>query len=221
LKRKENVWSNDKASLPELGDSNDTIMKIVYTVLNPVKAGLVPLPTRWPGVKLLPTDIDKEIVVERPEKFFRKKNSKLPEKVTIKLCVPKDYGNTVEGKYNYLAKYKERLDSELAIIMAERKPGDRWLGVEKIKKVSPFSSPKTDSPLWRLKPNFLSAEKPKRIEMWKKWKSFQIYYRIAFDEFRNGNRDVEFPLGTYKMRLQQNVRVTLEHVIYEISPPFE
>ncbi|MBU1498832.1 hypothetical protein KKF34_18275 [Myxococcota bacterium] len=71
---------------------------------------------------------------------------------------------------NNLAKYKERLDSELAIIMSERKPGDRWLGVEKIKKVSPFSSPKTDSPLWRLKPNFLSAEKPKRIEMWKKWK---------------------------------------------------
>ncbi|MBU1220376.1 hypothetical protein KKF34_14555 [Myxococcota bacterium] len=35
------------------------------------------------------------------EMFFRNKNSKLPEKVTIKLCVPKDYRNTVEGKYNY------------------------------------------------------------------------------------------------------------------------
>ncbi|MBN2723152.1 MAG: hypothetical protein JXR95_03670 [Deltaproteobacteria bacterium] len=49
LKRKENFWSSDKPSLPVLGDNNDTLMKIVYTMLNPVKAGLVHLPSLWPG----------------------------------------------------------------------------------------------------------------------------------------------------------------------------
>ncbi|MBN2724716.1 MAG: hypothetical protein JXR95_11655 [Deltaproteobacteria bacterium] len=148
-------------------------------------------------------------------------NNLLPAEVTIKLHIPREYDQTEEGKQLYLQHLNQLLQDELADIMAKHKPTDKWLGVESIKRVDPFTAPKTESPLWILKPNFISADRDKRYSMWLQWKSFQIAYKLAWNKCIDGDHEVEFPLGTYKMRLHHNVKILAEYVIFEMPSPYE
>ena len=51
------VWDNGKYSSVHLPSEAEVLDKIVYTLLNPVAAGLVASPGDWPGLVTLPAGV--------------------------------------------------------------------------------------------------------------------------------------------------------------------
>ena len=63
-------WAPGSYSNQELY-GNETVMdKLTYTLVNPVKDGLVERPEDWPGFRTLPEDVGTTLVAERPEGAF-------------------------------------------------------------------------------------------------------------------------------------------------------
>ena len=88
LGRWEAFWSSQRLSLVELVDGPDVWDKLVYTLTNPVEAGLVARSAQWPGLRTRPIDVTREPrVFKRPRtRFFR--HSGLPTKVRLHVTVP-------------------------------------------------------------------------------------------------------------------------------------
>ena len=69
--RWENFWSCEEASVVHLVDRSDVVDKVVYTLANPVKDGLVDTVAHWPGVNTLKNLLTgKPLRAQRPKHFF-------------------------------------------------------------------------------------------------------------------------------------------------------
>ena len=87
LRRWENFWSNAGYSAVRLVEADDILSKLVYTLSNPVTAGLVHRSRYWPGLMSRAGDYRKEKrCVRRPPSYFRTKGP-LPEEVSLELMV--------------------------------------------------------------------------------------------------------------------------------------
>ena len=82
--RWENVWSCGTYSAVRLEDREAVLEKMIYTLTNPVAAGLVAHGYQWPGLRSGPRWVGKTKVAKRPRIFFRAKGT-APEcsKLTI------------------------------------------------------------------------------------------------------------------------------------------
>ena len=86
--RWESFWAPGSYSAVKLVGENDVLAKLVYSLQNPVDAGLVESSKLWPGLCSQPEDmLGKRIEVPRPDHFFRKKG-KMPASVTLTLSPP-------------------------------------------------------------------------------------------------------------------------------------
>ena len=72
-----------------------------------------------------------------------------------------------------------------------------FLGKKRILAQRPFDRPNTREPRWQLSPNVACRDRWKRIEHLQEQKEFRLEYRHCYVEFRNGNRSVVFPEGTW------------------------
>ena len=93
-RRLESVWSHAQSfSAALLLNSNAVLDKIVYTLTNPVKDGLVRDYRRWPGFNTRPGDWRRGArVARRPNVYF--KNT--PEQLSYEVCAPSQLGDSVD-----------------------------------------------------------------------------------------------------------------------------
>ncbi|MCK5797241.1 MAG: transposase [Deltaproteobacteria bacterium] len=86
--RWESFWAPQSYSAVKLVERNDILAKIVYTLQNPVSAGLVAKTDHWPGACSRPDDMLGAIrTIERPKVFFREDGA-LPATATLRLSSP-------------------------------------------------------------------------------------------------------------------------------------
>ena len=85
--------------------------------------------------------------------------------------------------------------------------GRRFMGADKVLRQNPYSSPDTFEPRRRLSPTLACRDKWRRIEELQIQKGFKRDHRRCMEQWMAGDRDVVFPLGTYKMRVLHRVRV--------------
>ena len=86
LGRWESVWTAGSYSAVVLLGEQAILEKIVYTLNNPVSAGLVRFGAQWPGKRTRPQDIGtRKLVAERPKGFF---GEEMPEEVRLPLVRP-------------------------------------------------------------------------------------------------------------------------------------
>ena len=69
-KRFECLWSSEKCGVMELVSPEDIIEKTVYTLTNPVKAGLVRFGCEWPGLRNNPGEIGSKVFKARRPVIF-------------------------------------------------------------------------------------------------------------------------------------------------------
>ena len=79
----------------------------------------------------------------------------------------------------------------------------RFLGAERVLQQRVTDSPQTIAPRRGLSPRIASKDKWRRIEALRRLKAFVDAYRTAWLMWKAGFRDVEFPAGTYAMRVHQ------------------
>ena len=205
LGRWENFWSPDPPSIVRLEDDEAVPAKIVYTLENPVEAGLVSHGDRWPGLRSSARAVawGATRVVRRPKVFFREKG-RLPKTIELKVTPPHIFPELSKAqRADRIQRAVEGRERELRQEAALQ--GRTFQGPVAVRKVNPFDSPKTREPRRELSPRVASSERGARVSAIRRIQAFICEYRDAFRKWQAGVRDVLFPFGTYALRILARV----------------
>ena len=213
--RWENFWAPGSYSMQEIRTYKDVIYKLEYILLNPVRARLVQRPEHWPGLISSNIGFGNKVTVKRPDWFFKDKG-KLPKEVTLKLVKPPMFRRTrCEDLNQELEDRVERRAKEL--VKEVKAKGGRFLGKKKVLKIRPLSRPWTRERRRGLSPRISAKAKEERLKALSDLYEFRRRYRRALARWIDGDRDVVFPCGTYKMRVL--FKVACEPFEEGSSPP--
>lgn len=195
------VWDRSQTSVVELTTRPAIVSKIAYTLANPVAAGLVEAASKWPGAKTSVADIGGgKIYTQRPDIYFRKKNPKWDPSVMLPIVLPPSIPEEdAQAFREAIANEIDQIESNAKAIHAEHK----FVGVEKVLEILPESRITTPETHYQRNPTFATGRnqphaKRKATES---LRHFRQTYRNALSTWRAGNRLVEFPEGTYAMRV--------------------
>jgi putative transposase len=182
------------------------IEKIVYTITNPVKDGLVERVADWPGVNGYHALMTGEpLRATRPKHFFAA-DGNMPEEVTLYLTIPPELGDREE----ILAEIRERV---VAVEEAEARKraatGRKVLGRNAVLRQSWRDTPMSRTPRRGLRPTIAARSLWKRLEAIQRRREFVAQYRHALLSTRAGI-PVPFPVGTYWLARFMGVPVANE-----------
>ncbi|PID38620.1 MAG: hypothetical protein CSB49_04635 [Proteobacteria bacterium] len=197
--REEAFWASGPYSAVELTDDNDLLAKVVYTLQNPVQAGLVGASEAWPGLISRPEDmlLKTTWTATRPTLYFSS-NGIMPETASLTFTPPP----SVEPE-RFVANVKGLLTFTEATHRAKRaSESKRFLGANAIKTQSPTDAPKTKprKRKGKINPRVACSDKWRRIAVLQDHQAFQQAYYEARIRWKDGDRTVVFPHGTYKLR---------------------
>jgi hypothetical protein len=199
LGRWENFFAPGSYNAVTLVDGKAIEEECLYTLCNVVKAGLVKLPEYWDGVCSWDMDYGQSKTIRRPEGFFDASSDKTPDEEVLTLVRP-------EALYPHLGddEARQRLRDkarERSYSFAEklRKKGGSFMGMKRVRRQPPNSSPSTRAPRRGIRPTVAGKNKWARIEALQRNEAFLEAHEHARLLFEGGKHDAVFPLGTYLM----------------------
>jgi REP element-mobilizing transposase RayT len=196
--RWENFWAMEQASVVWLVEKHDRLDKLVYTLANPVAAGLVERAADWPGaISLIANLHGKVLRVKRPGAFFDAEG-KMPEEVELEAKRLPGYERLTRDEW------KDRLleaiaKAEKAAREMLREQNRHVLGRKAVLATSPFSRPKTREPRRKLRPFIGCLDTQRRELEIDLLDAFHAAYEIAREAWTKHKLTTRFPFGTYKM----------------------
>jgi len=187
-------WECGSYGATLLDSPADILEACVYTLANPVRAGLVRRSRQWPGLCSRPSQFGETLEFERPSHFFSKRGHQ-PETLQLRLAKPPGFDSSVEFGEQLGAALAEREDALAAT-------GMRPLGRARLRKLNPLSAPKTRAPRRALRPKF-AAKTPGRLQVLvARLGEFLAEHQASLLAWQDGHREAMFPAGTYLMRVR-------------------
>jgi REP element-mobilizing transposase RayT len=204
LGRWEGFWaSNTTFSGVSNATPMDVVRKVAYVLANPVAAGLVKDGREWPGLRTAPEQLGTAVLTaRRPAKFFRAKGN-TPACVEFALTPPPGFASAQEFR-DAVAREVHRVEERARRALAAQ--GRRFVGRAKVLSQDPLTSPASTEPRRTLNPRIAALDPVERIDAIARLKRFVREYRAALAKLRAGIRDVVFPAGTYRLRVELDVR---------------
>lgn len=205
----EEVFSRTQANWVELTTPRAVIAKIAYVIANCVAAFLVRTPRKWPGVTVLVDDIGRRVVrVERPKMYFDANNPKWPAVVELAVEMPEQVREHCGGDDEARAAIQEELDEQIQEAHAEAKrKGRPFLGAARVLKTSFKARADSWEEFGSRWPTFAAAgDVEAAASAVARLRAFRATYRECWLLVKNGERDVVFPYGTWKMAYSYGVR---------------
>ena len=202
LNRSESLWNASSYGATLLLDRDAEERSVVYTLLNPVAAGLVERVEQWPGYMIRPCDWGKTIKVPKPDVYF---GHKTPEFAAFKPKRPPGFDDMsldeVRAHFEALLKEgEERLRRE------RKREKKRVLGVKRVLATNPFSSPSKPAPRGEISPRFASKNAALLIAAIAQHRAFLTAYDQERERWLKGKKRVEFPCGTVWLRRNSPVK---------------
>lgn len=195
-RRLETVWSNAQPfSATLLLTPHAVLEKVVYTLTNPVKDGLVRDYRKWAGLNTRPSDWRLgPRTIERPRYYF--KNT--PEQISYQIMAPSQLGDCVESAIATTELHLREAQRQAAVELAAQRRSVP--GVAAILATDPFDAPSTQRPVSKLNPALAGGGDRQALSVAKQaLKLFRLAYRSAWQDFKAGIQTV-FPGGTLLMR---------------------
>jgi putative transposase len=186
--RWEAFWSRDSYNAVELLEPHDVLDKLAYTLLNPVRAGLVGRAAAWEGATSAKLRFGTRRLVTRPTDFF---SEDMPDQASLELIAPHLHDEF--GLDEQLAARVEAVEREV------RKTGSRPMGMTAVLRQPWNDSPATRAPRRGLVPRLASRCAAVRIAAIVELQHWVKLYRSAMACFKEGEREVGWPPGTYQM----------------------
>ncbi|WP_437581441.1 transposase [Sorangium sp. So ce887] len=196
------VWDHEATSVVRLLTPAAVVEKIAYVLANPVAAGLVRHAREWPGVKVDVGELGCGVLrATRPSVYLDPENPQWVEEATLPLALPPGIEQENAGSLRHqIAAELERLEAQ-AHAEAERQ-GLRFLGAERVSRVSPYERATSSEELRGRNPTFAVGRD--QGDSWQTAatavRAFRASYRAALERWRAGVRSVLFPVGTWWMR---------------------
>jgi len=203
------LWSSEQTSLVRLEDPEEVLEKLVYCIVNPVKANLVEKPEQWPGFKTLPAHLTQAPKQQkRPDTAYFKR-SKLAQEASLTLTVPPQFAHMKPAEFQALL--QEKVNARVAELREERRrEGKQVLGARAVLRTSRETRGTSKEEHGARNPTLASKNKKRRIERLQALGLFRSEYREAYRRYRAGERDVVFPAGTLLMVRRHGVRCEAE-----------
>lgn len=203
------VWGHEATSAVRLVTREAVLEKIVYTLANPVLAGLVERSRDWPGAKVLVEEMGRGAhQAARPSVYFDPANPAWPEVASLPISLPPGIeARNAEG-------FRRQVRAELARVEADAREQlqsrrARVLGADRACRISPLVRATSVEGLRERDPSFAAGRG--RIDALRHAagvvRAFRLAYRSALDRWRTGLRNVVFPPGTWWMRVLHAVSV--------------
>ncbi|RAL21216.1 hypothetical protein DL240_13875 [Lujinxingia litoralis] len=170
--------------------------QLIYTWLNPVRAGLAKHPKHYPGFMILPEHWGNPLRIEKPKGLYGRRSQ---EVVEFTPQPPPGYEDMsldeVKAHFNAL------LQDALAELLAEmRKQKRRFKKTTSLQKIRPTSRPKSPAVKQLSAPRFCASTPELQARAEKRWRTFQDAYRRARARWKRGKGNCTFPSGTLWLR---------------------
>jgi REP element-mobilizing transposase RayT len=194
----ENLWAAEPCNAVRLVTDEDIEDKIAYVAANPVAAGLVKQPEQWPGVLLWGESSQR---VLRPDAYFREdKDGPCPSDLTLRIERPA----LRDGPPLGMREWKERVTRCVASKVAAshqalREAGREFLGRAAVLATSFVERARSYETRFGVIPTFAAKVRAVREGLRRVERHFRARYRKALEQWRDGWRDVTFPVGTWGM----------------------
>jgi putative transposase len=199
--RREHFWSSGETCVTYLPTPQDIFDKVVYVLTNPITSQLVDRATDWPGCSSL-QHLDGAVTVhERPTTYFRAHGSTMPERVELQAALPPCIAER-ESVAEWADRVRDAVAEKERRLRDERlRSGRRVLGRKAVLRTPAFASPSTPpEPRGGLRPALSCRDPERRIVELGKLIQFRRAHERARQRYVAGERLVEFPAGTYRMR---------------------
>ncbi len=214
LRRRENLWAPGSYDHVALEDDEAVLSAIVYTLMNPVAAGLVRSGHQWPGLRTSPRDLAGRHIVARKAGRFYTGHSTAPELAEFDIVRPPLFTDLTDAQLVELV--RRRVEEQEAVCQAKMASENRsFMGRKRVLALSPMTvaRARTPEPLGKLNPRVAAGQRYRRITAIRKLQAFLADYREALERYvgyleRDIKRacEVIFPAGTYLMRVRHSVQ---------------
>lgn len=196
--RWEAFWDRESYSAVRLLEREDVVSRMGYTLANPVKARLVNRACEWEGASSAKMVFGRVRRIPRPEGFFRKE---MPKEAELVVTRPPGFNGMSDEAVLGLVR------ADVARREAKHHERGKAAGMDKVRAQQWWECPASFDPRRQMKPTVAGRNKWVRIEALRRSKEWLQAYRDALARFVGGERDVEFPRGTWQMctRLQCSV----------------
>ncbi len=200
------VWSRDRACDTRRAQDDETLADLVYTITNPVAAGLVKWSKHWFGFTTYGWRFGETRTFRRPKWFFDE-GGDMPATATLTLTRPPVFSELDDEQLF------EKLMADVRT--AERKAQDRlqsegrrFMGREKLLKQHWDRTPQTPEARYREAPKIAASSKWLVLAEMQRDRVWERAYAIARERLRAG-LDAVFPSGTYWLRRFAGVLVCM------------
>ncbi|MGE0710825.1 MAG: transposase [Planctomycetota bacterium] len=198
------VWeSHRRYTSIRLVDADSVERQLLYTLLNPVAAGLVRTAANWRGAVTLPEHFCRPLAVRRPGHHFRQEaKDALPERVELTLTCPE----LLRERYPTDDDYRAAMASHLAAAERElqrelRAQGRRFMGLRKVLQQKPTAKPRHKPEAYEpLRWTFQCADPGLRRHLEREEITWRARTVAAYDLFKDPQTrpDARFPRDSYK-----------------------
>lgn len=196
----ENLWAAEHTSVSLLPCVDDVLDQIVRTAIAPVNAGLVDHPSHWRGVLLWRPGTC--VTVQRPTAYFDA-NGSAPASLELQIDTPRAAVNAgvpwrqrvAEAVNRCVRAAVESVSSSVRGLLGSAKGAKTSITDNAARRggrtICPIAQTKFDTLRKKCEDMYLA---------------FQRAYRSAELLWRKGDRKVEFPVGTWWMRVHHNAK---------------
>jgi len=203
--RFDSFWSGDGPCDTLRPSDDETFMDLVYTLTNPVKAGLVKWARGWPGFTTAQWRFGETRSFRRPDWFFDQKGD-MPEEVSLTLVRPRIFVELDDDAlYDKLVAAVR--DAEIRAQSELRAKGRRFKGLPKLAKQAWYRAPVSVEQRFRLRPKVAASSTWLRLVQLQRDRMWERAYVMAREAWLAGDRHVVFPAGTYWLRRFAGVAV--------------
>ncbi|PRQ02805.1 hypothetical protein ENSA5_20700 [Enhygromyxa salina] len=204
LGRFDSVWSGDDPCDTGRSSDDESLMDLVYTLTNPVKAGLVKWSRLWPGFTTIGWRFGETRTFRRPDWFFDAAGD-MPEEVSLTLVRPPIFPELDDDAL--YAKLMEAVrERELEIHRSMRRRGRRFMGLRKLARQRWSCVAKSVEERFTVAPKHAASSKGRvRVEIARD-REWERQYAAARALLLAGKPAV-FPAGTYWLRRFAGVSV--------------
>ena len=203
--RFDRFWSGDTPCDVELVDDDDVVDRMVYTLVNPVAAGLVPRARRWTGLSTAGVEFGTQMVFRRPAGYFDSENPNVPAASRVTVVRPQVMEDLSDSEFQRLLedKVRRREAEEKARMRAENR---RFACESRVARQNWRSQPKRREDRFTTTPRIAAGSMWSRFAAQQRDRSWQADYAEAYAARLRGESFV-FPYGTYAERRFRNVSV--------------
>jgi hypothetical protein len=202
------VFDKTKGGEHEPLNEEALIKDIAYLIANPPSCLAVRYARDWPGAKTLPQDIGRRVVrVERPDGFLDPENPEWPDVAELELAMEP----TLEDKYGaegarQLIAEQVKVREQKALAESKRR-GIPFKGARRVMRVPHTARGRSYETFGAINPRFSAAgDREAAVEAVRKRRQFDADYDRALARWTTGDRRVQFPHGTWWMRVHHGAR---------------